>query len=99
MTLKGYRECWCTSSLQPHLALASYIDIGQSVHWKPPSGIDHGNRKWSPCPDFLPPTQSVTKFAIVLASPLIFQPLLVMNSTPAFPTLQGMLCGQKASLK
>ena len=42
-TLEGYRECWCTSSLQPHLALVSHVDTGQRVHWKPPSWIDHGD--------------------------------------------------------
>ena len=50
---KGYRECWCTSSLQPHLALVSHVDVGQRVHWRLPSWIDCGNRRWSPCPGFL----------------------------------------------
>ena len=52
--LEGYRECWCTLSLQPHLAPVSFLDIGQKVHQKPPSGIDHGDRRWSQCPAFLP---------------------------------------------
>ena len=44
-TLKGYRGCWCTSSLQPHMAPVSCIDKGQRVHWRPQSWLDHGSKR------------------------------------------------------
>ena len=95
--LKGYRECWCTSSLQPHWALVSHTDVGQKVHQKPPAWLDHGGRRWSPCPDFLPqPICNQDCHWGIFTT--YFLPLLVTNSTPA-PTLQGMLCGWNASLK
>ena len=53
-SLAGYSGCWCTSSLQPHLALASCVDAGQKVHLRPPFWLDCGSGRWSPYPGFLP---------------------------------------------
>ena len=92
-TLEGYRECWCTSSLQPCLAPVSQIDIGQKVHQKPPAWLDHGSRRWSPCPDFPPPTPSVTRITIGVSPPLICGSLLVENSISAFCHIAGRLYG------
>ena len=86
-TLKGNRECLCTSSLQPHLALGWCIDIGQRVYQKPLAWS--WSQKVVTMPRFPSPTPSVTKIAIGMSSPLIFWPLPVMNSILAFSHIVG----------
>ena len=88
-SLEGHRGCWCIFSLQPCLAPVSCIDIGQRVHQRPQFWLEHGGRRWSPYPHFLPLLHLQLGLLLEWLPNWSLWPVQVINYTPTFPHMFG----------